>query len=226
MRRAQFRWREQWRLVAARVTSAVGLVVALACGGDLIGVPGGPFLGERPATHLVVSTYPKIIAQGDTLTVTAHAYDSTGYVTQVSAARKWEISDASVARLEPTRDVSHALLRGLTPGRVLVTATTVGFTGRDTVWVVPLSARVTLQLPTTTIRVGDTVSGVMTVQNITSAGLTSRQLIAGTENVTIANFENVDTLGHARLVGRGVGTTRVNATLGRLRDDRIITVVP
>ena len=118
------------------------------------------------------------------------------------------------------------MLRALSAGRVVITVVIAGLTARDSVWVLPQDARVHLEVPRTSMRVGDTLTAAIVVQNVPPGTVSSRSLFASTENVNVVEVQMADTLGHARLIARGIGTVRVSGTLGRVRDETIMTVTP
>jgi hypothetical protein len=209
----------RWALGLAIV---IGVGLAACQAGDLAGLP---LPGTRRAVKAVVYTVPNIIPVGDTLRIFASAYDSTGYAT-LDVPRSWTVSDQRIARLDPLPMPGTVMLHGLSVGRVVIAAVFAGLMARDSVSVVPQDARVRLDVAKTSMRVGDTTAAAILMENVAPATVSPRSLFASTENVNVVEVQMTDTLGHARFIARGAGTVRVAGTLGRLRDETIMTVTP
>lgn len=107
------------------------LVASLVAGGCGSRSPTEP----RFARVLVDAGPP--IAVGDTTRVFAGTYSTYGVLMRWDGDVAWTISDATIARLEPTSRADERIARGLRVGTVTIQATIAGKSGQSPLHVVP-----------------------------------------------------------------------------------------
>ena len=120
MPEAAVEWASTDTSIAA--VDAAGLVTATTNGSVIITATAGSVSGRAAVTvaqevsSVVVSPHERTIARGDTLRLTAEAFDENGHPVE-GALFSWSSSDAGVARVDET-----GLVNGVTEGTVTITA--------------------------------------------------------------------------------------------------------
>src|SRR5690349_8051660 len=133
---------------------------------------------------------------GDTMVVSATGW-LDGLIGMFSYApildARWSITPASVARLEPlgpppadSFQQARTLVRGVSPGAAVVTATSSGKSGSTTVHVIPRVAALEVTLSANTVTVGDTLSVTIRLVDQTGAAVTGPVLVPEREGLEFA----------------------------------------
>lgn len=202
-------------MISRRVASIAGLVFGVACAGD--GNPAAvPLFGlGRPVREVIVYTWPFAIQVGDTMTVYADAFDSTGFGTAWQSVRTWALSDSSLATataLGPSKSAS--LFRGQRPGFLAVRVTIAGVTGQDSLRIIPTLAPLQVSPASLTLRLHDSASVKVRITDL--SGFPVRNLVvswSSTDYLVAATSCCRDSVVVRSPLGGHAGTALLRATV-------------
>ena len=196
------------------VCAAVALVCACDIGANAL--TRVPLFPARPVRDVIVYTWPFAIQVGDTMTVDALAYDSSGHLTASQSIRTWMLSDSALAAARSLGATSSsALFRGQRPGALLVRVTIAGVTGQDTMRVIPALAPLQISPASLTLRLGDTAAAKVRIADLN--GVPVRNLVvqwnSDDYSVAIAGCCRDSVAVWSTAVGGRTGTTLIRAVV-------------
>ena len=214
---AEFSWESSD--VAVATVDAGGLVTGVAEGVATITGSAGSASGSAVVTvtqsveSVVVSPSEETIALGNTLQLTAEAFDETGHaVAEVEFS--WESSDAAVATVD-----ASGLVTGVAVGVATITASAGEVAGSAVVTVMQPVASVEVSPSAETIGLGSTLQ--LTAEGFDENG----EAVEGAEFSWESSDAAVATVDGSGLVtGVGEGMARIAAAVGDIRATSQITV--
>ena len=212
-----------WASSAAAVATvgASGLVTAVANGGATITATSGAASGsatvsvaQEVSAVAVVPAEASLAALGDTLRLTAEAFDANGNAV-AGAEFLWESSDAAVATVDAT-----GLVAAVASGSATITATAGDASGSATVTVAQEVSAVAVVPDTATVVVGDTLRLAATATDANGQVVTGVAFAWASGDTAVAV---VDASG--LLTGVGAGQAQVTATAAGVTGRAQLTVV-
>ena len=206
---------------AAATVDATGLVTAVANGSATITATMGEASGTATVTVtqvvssvMVAPAEASLAALGDTLRLTAEAFDANGSAV-TGAEFSWESSDDAVATVDAT-----GLVTAIASGSVTITATSGSVSGSATVTVAQEISSVAVAPDTATVVEGDTVRIAATATDANGQVVTGAGFVWGSGDTTVAV---VDATG--LVTGVGAGQVQVTATAAGVTGRATLTVV-
>ena len=215
----EFAWRSSDESVATADDS--GLVTALANGTATITAAAGEASGgaavtvmQTPDSVAVSPAAATIAAVGDTLRLSAEAFDANGHVV-ARTEFAWESSDESVAAVDDS-----GLVTGTGNGRATITVTAGSVSGTATVTVTQsLHSVAVAPAEVTIVAVGDTLR--LSAEAFDANG----HAVPGVEFAWRSSDESVATVSGSGLVtGTGSGLSMITATAGSATGTATVTV--
>ena len=204
--------------ISVATVDASGLVTAAGNGTATITASAGSASGSAVVTvtqsveSVVVSPSEETIALGNTLQLTAEAFDESGHaVAEVEFS--WESSDAAVATVD-----ASGLVTGVAVGVATITASAGEVAG---------SAVVTVMQPVASVEVSpsaETIGLGSTLQLIAEAFDENGNAVAGAEFSWASSDEAVATVASGLVTGVAVGVTTITARAGSTQGTAEITV--
>ena len=215
----EFSWESSDNSVAK--VDASGLVTSVANGTVTITATSGEASGSATVTVaqvvssvIVVPAEASIAALGDTLRLTAEAFDANGHAV-AGAEFSWASSDDSVATVDAT-----GLVTAIASGSVAITATSGSVSGSAMVTVAQEVSAVTVVPDTATVVEGDTLRIAATATDANGQVVTGAEFVWGSGDTTVAV---VDATG--LVTGIGAGLVQVTATAAAVTGRAELTVV-
>ena len=215
----EFSWESSDNSVAK--VDASGLVTAVANGTATITATAGEASGSATVTVAqavssvaAVPAEASIAALGDTLRLTAEAFDANGHAV-AGAEFSWASSDDAVATVDAT-----GLVTAIASGSVAITATSESVSGSAMVTVAQEVSAVTVVPDTATVVEGDTLRLAATVTDANGQVVTGAEFVWGSGDTTVAV---VDASG--LVTGVGAGQVQVTATAAGVTGRATLTVV-
>jgi hypothetical protein len=195
------------------VIAAVLLALILACGGE--GRTTGPDRPSGPAVASLTLSEPGGALQvGATLTLVANIRDASGAAITGRAAT-WTTSDPAVA------SVSNGVVKGVSPGTAMITATVDGKSAGTQVTVVPASVAAVSIAPLAPAPVAGTATPLTVVLKASDSTVLSGRAITYTSSQPLVAKVN----GLGQLVATSPGTTTIAATSERVTGTLVVSVV-
>lgn len=112
-------------------------------------------------------TFPGYVQVGDTISVSADAFDANGYVTAALAPRLWVLSDSALVSVAPSAPPLEWLrLTGRQTGVLTLTVKIDTATGSSTLRVIPVLAPLTATPTSVSIKEGDSARVVVHVTDL------------------------------------------------------------
>jgi len=207
--------------------AAIAGVVMLGCQDGDRSIGPIELLPSNSIASVIVYTWPWYVQVGDTLHIEAAGYNVNGWSSSDSLRTvAWRSAPSGVVELEalpsPFRYWTVHAVRGLAPGRAIVTATLNGVSGSDSVVVVPRLQAVELSADRTTVHVGATVTITAVIRTTSGATLEGPQLVWDVSDYTRAVFSS----GFGRFLATGAGTVDITATIARTTGRTSLTILP
>ena len=216
---AEFSWQTSDDAVAT--VSATGLATAVANGTATITATSGEAsasatvtVAQEVSSVMVAPAEASLAALGDTLRLTAEAFDANGHAV-AGAEFSWQTSDDAVATVDAT-----GLVTAIASGSVTITATSGPVSGSATVTVAQDVSSVTLVPDTAMVVEGDTLRIAATATDANGQVVTGAEYVWGSGDTTVAV---VDTSG--LVTGIGAGQVQVTATTAGVTGRAELTVV-
>lgn len=174
-------------MLSRRVASIAAMVIVVACAGDRNPVAVPLFGLGRPVREVIVYTFPFAIQVGDTMTVSADAFDSTGFGTAWQSVRTWTLSDNSLATATAIgSSKSASLFRGQRPGALTVRVTIAGVTGQDSLRIIPTLAPLQVSPASLTLRLHDSAAVKLRIADLSGATIRNLAVTWTSTDYTVA----------------------------------------
>jgi hypothetical protein len=214
------------------VPGTQGLVTGLAVGNtpitaNLNGIQGSAALAVTAATltSIVITPPDPSVADGTTVQLTATGDFSDGTTEDLTDEVSWTSSNGTIAQVSDVPN-TQGLVTALAVGNTSITATLDGTQGSTTVTVTAaVLTSITIKPPNLSIAMG--TKGSLTATGIFSDGTTedlTAQVFWTSSDGTIASVGNVDSLGRQVIVGLGVGSASIAATLDGVHGSTTVIV--
>ena len=206
---------------AVATVDSAGLVTGIGRGETRVvaradGVSGDARVTVQPRVDSVAVVPPTdTIAPGDTLRLTATAYDPNGQPIE-DAQFDWSSADSTVATVD-----SAGLVTAVGRGETRIVATADGVAGETRITVQPRVDSVAVVPPADTLAPGDTLRLTATAYDPNGQPIEDAQFDWSSADSTVAT---VDSAGLVTAVGRG--ETRIVATADGVAGETRITVQP
>ena len=215
----EFSWESSDNSVAT--VDASGLVTSVANGTATITATAGEASGSATVTVAqavssvaAVPAEASLAALGDTLRLTAEAFDANGHAV-ADVEFSWASSDDSVATVDAT-----GLVTAIASGSVTITATSGSVSGSAMVTVAQEVSAVAVVPDTATVVEGDTLRLAATATDANGQVVTGAGIVWGSGDTTVAV---VDASG--LVTGVGAGQVQVTATAAGVTGRATLTVV-
>ena len=216
---AEFSWESGDDAVA--MVDATGLVTAVASGTATIAATSGEASGSATVTVAqVVSSVTAVPAEasfaalGDTLRLTAAAFDANGHSVE-GAEFSWESGDDSVATVD-----ASGLVTAVASGTATIAATSGEASGSATVTVAQVVSAVAVAPDSATVLEGDTLRLAATATDANGHVMAAAEFVWASADTLVAV---VDTSG--LVTGIGAGLVQVTATAAEITGRGALTVV-
>jgi uncharacterized protein YjdB len=214
------------------VPGTQGLVTGLAVGNtpitaNLNGIQGSAALAVTAATltSIVITPPDPSVADGTTVQLTATGDFSDGTTEDLTDEVSWTSSNGTIAQVSDVPN-TQGLVTALAVGNTSITATLDGIQRSTTVTVTAaVLTSITIKPPNLSIAMG--TKGSLTATGIFSDGTTedlTAQVFWTSSDGTIASVGNVDSLGRQVIVGLGVGSASIAATLDGVHGSTTVIV--
>ena len=195
------------------VIPAVLLALSLACGGE--GRTTGPDRPSGPAVASLTLSEPGGALQvGATLTLVADIRDASGAAITGRPAT-WTTSDPAIAT------VANGVVKGVSPGTAMITATIDGKSAGTQVTVVPASVAAVSITPLAAAPVAGTTTPLTVVLTASDGTVLSGRAITFTSSQPLVAKASAQ----GQLVATSPGTTTITATSGGVSGTLVVNVV-
>jgi hypothetical protein len=137
--------------------------------------------------YVTVYSWPGLIMVGDTLTISASGFDSTGSVVSATSKRTWTLLDSALVVATPLGSANERLhLTGRQAGNLVIRAAIEGVTGIGAVRVIPTLAPLVLQPPSLTLRPGESQTVRLRITDLNGTAVQNLAVVWTTDDASRA----------------------------------------
>ena len=180
-------------------------------------------LPTGPVEHISIYTNFGVVEAGSDLEVFAGAGTRNGRSSTFDEQVVWTSSDTSLARVRRKRGAEsrYALVRGVRPGLVTLSASSGGVRATDTVRVIPTLQGITLTPSTFQVLQGDTFRVRAELRDAEGRRVEGVRLLWSAADYRIVAFND----GKGLVLARGPGITTIRAEVAGRSSSARVTVV-